>query len=182
MNGRILDYSVQTNSGLISGDDGNRYNFVGAEWKDQAIPHRGMRVDFEAKGSDAGAIYRAVSDSSIGWINDVLGTEKTRLAAGLLGIFLGWAGVHKFYLGMNRPAKLQLSVGGGGFVLSMILANMFMAVATFGIYYIGYLMYTVGFTALIAAGILGLVEGIIYLTKSDEDFAQTYLTGKKEWL
>ena len=33
MNGQMLDYSAQTNSGLIPGDDGNRYNFVGAEWE-----------------------------------------------------------------------------------------------------------------------------------------------------
>ena len=32
-----------------------------------------------------------------------------------------------------------------------------------------------------AAGILGLIEGIIYLTKSDEDFVQTYLVDKKAW-
>ena len=61
MNGQILDYSAQTNSGLIAGDDGNRYNFVGAEWKDQAIPNRGMRVDFEAQGGDAVAICRPLA-------------------------------------------------------------------------------------------------------------------------
>jgi TM2 domain-containing membrane protein YozV len=32
-----------------------------------------------------------------------------------------------------------------------------------------------------AGGIIGLIEGIIYLTKSDEDFVQTYLVEKKEW-
>jgi TM2 domain-containing membrane protein YozV len=31
------------------------------------------------------------------------------------------------------------------------------------------------------AGIIGLIEGIIYLTKSDEDFIQTYQVNKKEW-
>lgn len=31
-------------------------------------------------------------------------------------------------------------------------------------------------------GILGLVEGIIYLTKSDEEFVSTYVTGRKGWL
>lgn len=30
-------------------------------------------------------------------------------------------------------------------------------------------------------GIIGIIEGIIYLTKSDEDFYQTYQVGKKEW-
>jgi len=32
-----------------------------------------------------------------------------------------------------------------------------------------------------AGGIIGLIEGIIYLTKSDEDFVQTYITEKKGW-
>lgn len=31
------------------------------------------------------------------------------------------------------------------------------------------------------AGIIGLIEGIIYLTKSDEEFYQTYQVGKKPW-
>jgi hypothetical protein len=30
-------------------------------------------------------------------------------------------------------------------------------------------------------GIIGLVEGIIYLTKSDEEFYQTYIVEKKGW-
>ena len=30
-------------------------------------------------------------------------------------------------------------------------------------------------------GIIGLIEGIIYLTKSDEDFVKTYVTNKKGW-
>ena len=30
-------------------------------------------------------------------------------------------------------------------------------------------------------GIIGLIEGIIYLTKSDEDFVATYINGKKGW-
>jgi len=29
--------------------------------------------------------------------------------------------------------------------------------------------------------ILGLIEGIIYLTKSDEDFVKTYVQNKKGW-
>ncbi|VAW24483.1 Tsr1131 protein [hydrothermal vent metagenome] len=29
--------------------------------------------------------------------------------------------------------------------------------------------------------IIGLIEGVIYLTKSDEEFIQMYQTNKKEW-
>ncbi len=29
--------------------------------------------------------------------------------------------------------------------------------------------------------LIGLIEGIIYLTKSDEEFVKTYITNKKGW-
>jgi len=29
--------------------------------------------------------------------------------------------------------------------------------------------------------IIGLIEGIIYLCKSDEEFVRTYVDGRKEW-
>jgi TM2 domain-containing membrane protein YozV len=32
-----------------------------------------------------------------------------------------------------------------------------------------------------AGGIVGIVEGIIYLTKSDEEFVRTYIQNKKGW-
>ncbi len=32
-----------------------------------------------------------------------------------------------------------------------------------------------------AASIVGLIEGIIYLTKSDEEFYNTYQVGKRPW-
>jgi TM2 domain-containing membrane protein YozV len=30
-------------------------------------------------------------------------------------------------------------------------------------------------------GLIGFIEGIIYLTKSDEDFVATYITNKRNW-
>ena len=30
-------------------------------------------------------------------------------------------------------------------------------------------------------GVIGLIEGIIYLTKSDEEFVEIYINQKKEW-
>ena len=32
-----------------------------------------------------------------------------------------------------------------------------------------------------AGHIIGLIEGIIYLTKSDQDFVETYINQKKAW-
>ena len=34
---------------------------------------------------------------------------------------------------------------------------------------------------LMIVGVIGLIEGIIYLTKSDEEFVQTYIVNKKPW-
>jgi len=31
------------------------------------------------------------------------------------------------------------------------------------------------------SSIIGIIEGIIYLTKTDEDFVATYINGKKGW-
>ena len=31
------------------------------------------------------------------------------------------------------------------------------------------------------SGIVGIIEGIMYLTKSDEEFVDTYVKGKKPW-
>ena len=60
MNGQVLDFSIQTNSGIILGDDGNRYDFAGAEWKETDNPSRGMRVEFTAEGGSSVAVRRAL--------------------------------------------------------------------------------------------------------------------------
>ncbi|MCP4777175.1 MAG: hypothetical protein GY880_23385 [Planctomycetaceae bacterium] len=60
MKGQVLDFSVQSNSGIISGTDGARYNFSGSEWKEAIAPSRGMHVDFESQGANAVSIYRAL--------------------------------------------------------------------------------------------------------------------------
>lgn len=79
-------------------------------------------------------------------LNEV--TENKKLAAGLLGIFLGGFGIHKFYLGYTKEGVMQI-IG---------------TVVTCGM-----------------ASIIGFIEGIIYLTKSDEEFYETYQVNKKPW-
>ena len=39
----------------------------------------------------------------------------------------------------------------------------------------------IGVVIPVAVGIIGLVEGIMYLTKSDEEFVRTYVQNKKPW-
>jgi TM2 domain-containing membrane protein YozV len=153
MNGQILDYSVQGNSGSITGADGNRYHFAGSEWKGAGVPVRGARVDFEADGNQARGVYLALG------IPSTQTGSKNKIAAGLLAIFLGGLGIHKFYLGFTGPGLVFLLVNTIGFAVTwvmLLLPN-------------------------IVLGVIALIEGIIYLTKSDEEFEQLYVVQKKQW-
>lgn len=57
MKGKILDFSISEGQGIISGDDNNRYTFAGKEWKSRLHPQAGKRVDFDADGRNAIAVY-----------------------------------------------------------------------------------------------------------------------------
>jgi TM2 domain-containing membrane protein YozV len=151
MKGQILDFTIQTNSGLITGSDGNRYEFSGAEWKGSTSPSRGMSVDFEADGKQARAVYLSVGAGTPG--------SKSKVAAGLFGILLGGIGIHKFYLGFTGPGLVFLLTNTIGFAVTWLFL----------------------FIPNIVLGIIALVEGIIYLTKTDEEFEQIYVVGKKQW-
>ena len=75
-----------------------------------------------------------------------------KIAAGICGILLGYFGVHKFILGYT---------GAGLIMLLVTLLTCFMAAPIMSI--------------------IGLIEGILYLTKSDQEFVRIYVEGRKEW-
>lgn len=80
-----------------------------------------------------------------------LGADK-KVLAGILGIVVGAFGVHKFVLGYTTEGIIMLLI----------------TVVSCGI-------------LAIVPSVIGIVEGIIYLTKSDEEFVRTYLQSKKGW-
>ncbi len=77
---------------------------------------------------------------------------SNKIPAGICGILLGGLGVHKFILGYTAAGLIMLLVT----LLSCGLAYP-------------------------AMHIIGLVEGIIYLCKPDEEFVRVYVDGRKEW-
>jgi TM2 domain-containing membrane protein YozV len=83
------------------------------------------------------------------------GQSSNRVAAGIFGILLGGLGIHKFMLGFTQAG------------LIMLLVSVF-----------GSCLYGVG---PIIMAVIGLIEGIIYLTKSDAQFHQEYVVQKKQW-
>lgn len=81
---------------------------------------------------------------------------KDHVAAGLLGIFLGAFGIHKFYLGYNTAGFIMLAV--------TILGSLFTLGLAGGVMWV-----------------IGIIEGILYLTKSQSEFEQIYVVNKREW-
>lgn len=62
MRGKILDFSIQENTGYISGEDGKRYSFIGAEWKEARLPQKGDDADFDVDSSgNATKIFLSLS-------------------------------------------------------------------------------------------------------------------------
>jgi len=83
-----------------------------------------------------------------------------------------------------KDAINEMSAGENKKIVAGILAIL---VGSFGIhkFYLGYtkegiIQILLSFLCGVG-GIIGLIEGIIYLTKSDEEFYTTYQTGKKPW-
>ena len=91
MRGTVLSFSVQSNQGYISGDDGKRYGFGGSDWKLSDTPTQGARVDFDMDSNRAISIYEDPDAAAPK-------TSKSRTTAGILALLLGGLGVHFFYL------------------------------------------------------------------------------------
>jgi TM2 domain-containing membrane protein YozV len=79
-----------------------------------------------------------------------------QLLAGYCGIVFGGLGVHKFVLGYTPEGFIML-------VVSLIG---------------GY--FTYGFSLLVMQ-LVGLMEGMIYLNKTHEEFVDTYFVNKQGW-
>ncbi len=57
MKGNVLGFDPGTNTGAISGHDGQRYEFVRLEWRGPGQPLRGEVVDFVTDGDRSTQIY-----------------------------------------------------------------------------------------------------------------------------
>ena len=81
--------------------------------------------------------------------------QKSKVTAGLLGIFLGFAGVHNFYLGNKSRGILHIvmyCIGLTGILVALIP-------------YIGWILGpTIAFIFSSGSSIWGIVEGILILT------------------
>ncbi len=121
------------------------------EFKDD-VKETADKVSEEAKS--------AAKDIKESWNETTSSKENKKLLAGLLALLVGYLGVHKFILGYNKEGFILL----GGFVIGLLTY-----------------CFIIGIFIIMAVAIVPFIEGIIYLTKSDEDFYQTYQENKKPW-
>ena len=77
---------------------------------------------------------------------------SNKIPAGICGILLGGFGIHKFILGYT----------GAGVI--MLLVTLLSCGTVYPVMHI-----------------IGIIEGIIYLTKTDDEFVRLYVDGRKEW-
>jgi len=149
MKGTVLDFNEAEGTGIISGDDGNRYSFSMDDVKGDSKISRASNVDFTIEGGVAKEIYRAVGSV------ESLSGDKNKLVAGLLALFFGWIGIHKFYLGKKSAGIIMLVVSLLGFIL-LGIPTMVMAMIAF-------------------------IEAIIYFLKPVDEFQRLYVEGDKSW-
>lgn len=83
-----------------------------------------------------------------------------KIAAGICGLIVGGFGVHKFMTGRSGTGGIMLGMWFGGIILAFAILPIF---------------------ATIAMNIIGFIEGILILTKSDEDFYQAYAVEQRQW-
>ena len=158
MTGQVLDYSIQTNEGIISGDDSQRYRFAGSDWPGASAPVRGTLVDFDiADGNRAVSIYlvgtspasssspNPASQTASSYPAPSTAARKEKMTAALLALFAGMFGIHKFYLGE-----------GGGVVRIILTCCMITAPVS---------------------GVLGLIDAIKLFQMSEADFDRQYNGG-----
>ena len=57
MRGRILGYDAETFKGMLSGHDGQRYDFVDSDWRGTGDPRPGTEVDFQIDDGAAKDVF-----------------------------------------------------------------------------------------------------------------------------
>jgi len=148
----------------IIGTDGRQYGPVTAEqlrrWLAENRVHALTLVQTEGAQDwkplsafpEFAAELTAVPPPIIPAASTVAARASHKIPAGILGILLGSLGIHKFILGYTGAGLIMLLVT----VLSCFILSPIMH-------------------------IIGLIEGIIYLCKPDEEFVRVYVDGRKEW-
>ena len=110
MQGRVLGYDELRGDGAIT-DGHDRYSFTLEEWKSERPPSEGVEVDFVPVGGAATEVYFVGQPAQqVARQQAAYEERRSKVVAGLLGIFLGGFGIHRFYLGYVGIGIAQIVV------------------------------------------------------------------------
>ncbi len=146
----------------IIGTDGRQYGPIGADQIRQWFAEKRVNAQTLVQGDGSTEWKPLISFPEFASIFQVAPPPSptpgynprasNKIVAGVFGILLGGLGIHKFILGYTGAGLIMLLVS----VLSCGILCPIMHV-------------------------IGLIEGIVYLCKSDDDFVRTYVDGRREW-
>jgi TM2 domain-containing membrane protein YozV len=103
MIGHIESYDPDSQSGVIKSEE-NSYTFHLDDWVTQVPPDLGDDVNFEAEETIARKI------NLVGAYLAPPKAVKYKYVAAVLALFLGFTGLHRFYLGFYKLGLAQLAV------------------------------------------------------------------------
>lgn len=119
MIGSVASYDDKCQTGAIKHND-NFYEFHIDDWGLDEAPHIGDKVDFMPEDNGSATHISSISSNTLHDITPV----KRRMIAALLGLLLGFFGLHRIYLGFYGIAcfqilltALMLYVGAPGFAV-----------------------------------------------------------------
>ena len=112
MKGKILGFNE--NEGIILGEDDKRYHFTLADWKENSLPNKGDKVDFEVEENSAKEIYLLEPSNYSPKIQtenmEVLSQSGLLGGLGIIGMFLSWIPLIGPILSLSGVIMLLLAV------------------------------------------------------------------------
>lgn len=136
-------------------------------------PYVGSSTPFDSigAGDQRSGFAAAPSSSDLSQLSDA---NTRKIIAALLAFFLGGLGIHKFYLGYTGAGLVFVLIQIAGWFLTLMLSLLSLGIGAI------FLLPLMAFASGVLS-VIGIIEGVIYLSKTDADFYHTYLSGRKEW-
>ena len=175
MKGKVFSFDVASDTGVIASEDADRYEFSLGAWNSIDAPLKGTPVEFSlGRDGNVEDIYKVVPvapEAQAAVDRDPaedtpevapqpvyrrMEGGKSRFVAAALAFFLGGLGIHKFYIGNHIAGVITLAI--------FLFGLLFKAIPT------------------AAVVLIAIIECVIYLFTSAENFDRNYIQGKRAWL